>query len=45
VQVPGDIVLDLSEMTNQTIKIGAVLRQVNPHGGKRDPLSIVRFRD
>jgi exosome complex component RRP40 len=27
-QVPGDIVLDLSEMTNQTIKIGAGLRQV-----------------
>ncbi|GJM93662.1 hypothetical protein PR202_ga10242 [Eleusine coracana subsp. coracana] len=25
--VPGDIILDLSEMTNQTIKIGAGLRQ------------------
>jgi hypothetical protein len=29
-QVPGDVVLDLSEMTNQTIKLGMGLRQVNP---------------
>jgi hypothetical protein len=25
--VPGDVVLDLTEMTNQTIKLGAGLRQ------------------
>jgi hypothetical protein len=29
-QVPGDVVLDLSEMNNQTIKLGAGLRQVSP---------------
>ena len=34
-QVPGDVVLDLAEMTNQTIKLGAGLRQVTSfRGGK-----------
>lgn len=28
-QVPGDVVLDLSNMTNQTIKLGSGLRQVS----------------
>jgi hypothetical protein len=28
-QVPGDVVLDLSEINNQTIKLGAGLRQVS----------------
>jgi hypothetical protein len=27
-QVPGDVILDLADMTNQTIKLGAGLRQV-----------------
>ena len=39
-QVPGDVVLDLSEMTNQTIKLGTGLRQVNPftmESGNRYP--------
>ena len=27
-QVPGDVILDLADMTNQTVKLGAGLRQV-----------------
>ena len=39
-QVPGDVVLDLSEMTIQTIKLGTGLRQVKPftmESGNRYP--------
>ncbi|KAK7853246.1 putative exosome complex component rrp40 [Quercus suber] len=31
--VPGDVVLDLSNMTNQTLKLGGGLRQYVPHAG------------
>ncbi|KAL4654957.1 hypothetical protein ACB092_01G417200 [Castanea dentata] len=40
--VPGDVVLDLSNMTNQTLKLGGGLRQYVPHAGD-SVLGIVNF--